>query len=732
MSFDETHVEAFSRPLHYDLVNGKQQLNSLRFIGSYWEIPSSLMDLTQLPSIVAESDLPRELLHVLAHGNSFGKHVFKTSDDGLNQLFVFEYYLNEYWSLWKPVCFALEELDCLPKLVTSDASKAVTRSSTHLSKWADLDISDLLHVWKEDRQLYIKEDSELMGDLDMKSCRKQSERSRQKKSSERDWSIVEPKIYLQKKYYETLFSLRIPLVYFVKSNLVRTKNLSQDLENTNHIAYQTHLTDLLLEVEDFDARHNSGIMEYDLNSETISGIRDNCLAKIGDLLTSGVSNTFKDISLAFKVRELKLQIVLLLELIALSCMDSQLDNFEEKYKFRMRKRAKRLASTKISSRSNSKWARKETKAQSLDYCEKLDVYLDKLCIIDTMLLIDASIQKSSPVKDDGVNSAAARVRELKKNMLNSGKETSSQGFITYVLIPHFMKKTPHAVDFISRKIKSPRFDHPIRVEKRNTSNLSAAANNHDYTNSYEPSSSPPSEVNAKESSVTSPLSPEHYQLNTHVYKRITLSQRPPTLNSRGSSHLSEALELESGSSKKYISATRGNSDLFLNKLQRRQLPATDLITDSGSTVSRSKSELVGMSEARPKQPLINRTSSTGVFQRVNKRKLDPRKTTLVSSNLNVQVQATPYGKNRSAVSLQVHNPTIIESPSINVEDYNSNIGPLASRPVSHIGTPSKFLPQDHMQVPASGAKATDNNYDVIDSSRSEKVKKVRRRLFAPE
>ncbi|SCU81276.1 LAFA_0C03774g1_1 [Lachancea sp. 'fantastica'] len=696
-------------------------LNGLTFVGSTLAIPDSLVDYSSAPQLIEESKIASELHPVLSRASRSSKHVFEMVNGCKNQCYVLENYINQHWVLWK--------LKKSPASTSGDLSGSETRdtntssSSINYANWLEYKVPDLLALWGEERCSQTRETSELMGEVRMKPSRR-GKTIKYRYQKEKNSLSVDPKNYLQRKYYEALYSLRVPLAYFVKSNLVRTSLLSRESGQKDGLSYQVHLVELALELEDFDRRQDEGLLQVDLGCEIATEIRSNNLSKLGHLIMSGIPDVISDLSMIFKVREIKLQIILLLELIFLNDLDSKLDNFEQKYERRLKKRVKKLAPSGLPSRR-----RKQNKlsvrsdVQQLDFCEKLDVYVDKLCIVEAMLLTDVSIQKNSPMKSGGA--ALSSSRELKKNMLDPEKEASAAGFITYVLIPHFMKKAPHAVAFISRKLKGSLYESLPKNDKLQVDDSGSRPESNELVRAVD---SPELQHDNEASSISSAHGNEKPNEPLRLYRRASLPRRLPFPNLRSDSQLSEILDMETGNSKKYASATRGSSDVFINKLQKRQLPASDLALERESSISRSKSDLTLLEETSK----LKSSSLTATFQRTTRRKIEPRKLVAGSSKVpSVQVEATPFGKKAVDDTARMRNLAIIESPLNSISKASLENVPVSSKTCPTV-TPSKFVKETHLQVPSTNVKLTAPGVGSNTPPQLPTKRKVRRRLFAPE
>ncbi|CUS21295.1 LAQU0S02e10462g1_1 [Lachancea quebecensis] len=706
---------------------------SIKYIGTYSAVPASWLDYSQEPTLFVETDLKKEISYFLRQSGDHEKHVFELCESGYAETFVFEKYFDKSWVRWH-----LHPIDQLSPSLQPNSRISQSRRPSSKSrivstkKWAETDLTNLLDLWKEERILIPGSDEKKTTmSLEMKPPLPHSSEGTLTGSLQQIHPTIDPGTYLRRKYYEALFTFKIPLAYFAKSNLARARNMSGNANANNNVTYQMHIADLLLEIHDFDQRHDgngSGILNHDLNPGDVSDIRDSCLGHFDDLKRRYSAQCLGDLRLLIKIREIKLQMMLLLELIAINQMDIKLKNFEEKYKAKLKKRAKRVARKNMFSRSAPKRPKIEPVYSSLDFCEKLDIYADKLCIIDTMLLSNVSPQKNPEVENASCTPSMARLSEYKKNLTNSGKESSTIGFMTYVLIPYFTRKTPHAVRFISRKFKGLRLNNSIRPDKLSTSaHLTHSVEAANERVNAEVPSSPPSEDSSKTSSVCTNITSPPMQQPPKVFKRVSFPNKLLPSNVRSKSQLSEFLELESGLSKKLTSATRANSDLLLDKLQKRQMPATEFSVQNTTSLTRESSFM-------QKQMHSTRTSSSIMFQRVGKRLKEQKRASLETANfLNVQVEATPHGKKSDSAALPGFDSTIIESP-LAATEQPSHPGGVPLKAAASIRTPSRQFgsPTGDVQVPASNAKELANTTDVIASPQIVKTRRVRRRLFAPD
>lgn len=303
MSLDGTCEELPENQVCSDGLN-KFEPEKLKYVGSSAIIPAEWVDYAQNPTIVLQDELGRGIVPVFEKGGQFEKHIFKLDSEGSRVFLAFERYVGKYWVQW---------ILLVPNVDTSLLDpNSIIRSSNPRSfgtqKWAEMRIEDLLKTWKEDRNLCVVDEHETTESMSMRPPSVAADYHTRAQSLNQQ-QPMDPKAYLQKKYYETLFSLRIPIAYFVKSSLARTKNMSKGISPNGNISYQMHLADLLLEIPTFDQRHESGpngLLNCLLSTEEMTVIRQNYLNQFHGLNTPEASDLLGDLLLILKVREIKL------------------------------------------------------------------------------------------------------------------------------------------------------------------------------------------------------------------------------------------------------------------------------------------------------------------------------------------------------------------------------------------------------------------------------------------
>ena len=562
------------------------------------------------------------------------------------------YCLEKYSSSW--LLWGIGSVDMTSLQFTED-EKAVESTNSN-EDWTQMNIQALLPQWTFQGDKTKDESCEL-------NMTPPGATNIEHKSS----SHIDPEVYLTTKYYETLFSPELPLAYFVKTTLPRFSNLCKRQDPDNNGLMSKVLQTLLLTASEFDSRHSEAQFLSTISEDsTFNKTRKHCLAKYNvhiqiDGDSSSVSDRGKDLALVLKSREIKLQMLLLLQLIEMNDLDKNFKNFQERYGKKLKKR-----SLNVTRRQRHKKVNAQTTTNTEpDYCELLDLYLDKLSILEMLLDtgLGTSTTKKAPPSDD-------KVHECKMGLLDKSKESSSTGFTRYILIPYFSKKMPKTVKFIMHKIKGPSLK-PVNLASKRTLGVTSVT----PQDSAQPTTG---------NSPTPSRSPSIRSLSANSYSRPHLSRKPSLssqttqlltpdlLESRTNSNLSEFLEADTKSSFHKIpsSLSRTTSDLVMNHLQRRQLSVTDLATTkeaavTGTTAHRSKTF------ASTQDDSINTSMSSQIsFRRVGKRKLTVAEKKVsqplpIQSPDKVQVMATPMGKRgNDRVTKQLNMDRIVESPPV--------------------------------------------------------------------
>ncbi|AET38023.1 Sld3p Ecym_2277 [Eremothecium cymbalariae DBVPG len=728
LGFIEPYSEAFLHDLRRQRIfrcskhqkEEERNLLGMNLIGSsivssFLKVPKNLIFREGDPLLLDSKDIPSCILDKIYDANVVVNHLIKLAKGHWGLL---ERYYSDQWLLWRlePPTEDLQHDQPLLDHHQNSQYKIKT-----IDEWCRIDIPDLIGFWKEDQ--YTGHDANEYVGLDFIIS------PPDKILSSRDTSTLaevsqDPIQYLNKKYYETLFQLGVPLALFVKSKLSRLKNICK---NKQANLYRDVLSIMILDLAEFGGRHDAehqGLLIYELpsyaaelrekyiiNQFHIHNLRDN----------KGQASYVKDLIMILKARELKLQIILLLEIISLEKMDACFKDFELKYRSNLDKRSLEVTKANPMFRRRRKENQhKATKKKKLDLCEQLDILLDKLTIADILLTTEPRIHIDEEKKQD--QTPQEKILELKRNMLNKGKEVSSLGFISYVLVPYWSKRTPNVVAFIIKKIKGPSLQKNLPSSTRSSS-----------LPSEEPS------IASRRSSLSSttnsscPSSPKTTQL-----KIASGSSAVNLLNSRTSSNLVEFLESDNSLGKR-PSLSRTNSDLSLNRLQKRQLPASDL---ASMNILRNQVSFDGTSSFTSVYGRYKSTARavTQSFRRVGKRKLQPmtEDKPVDETRYDIQVTATPIKEAKS--SKPVDRLQVIESPVATNTSPAKSLIEIAATPLKRrLSVKQRFQDEASNTVTSSSAphkvelaQKPELNAEIspIIAARP-KHKKVRRRLFIP-
>ncbi|CAI4061732.1 hypothetical protein SKDZ_07G1460 [Saccharomyces kudriavzevii ZP591] len=665
-----------------------------------WEVLASVKEATKgldlsldSPFIIRSEDLPIHVLRLLQQKNRRQlKHICVKSE---KDYFLLEEYGPGFWVKWPYNYF--NEYSLPEKNGEIVASLERDRAKRETSRtWNELKFKELLDFWSEESKVSHELEKDKSPKLDMKPPNMKDE-------SRINEDYSDPKEYIESKYYDALFSIRTPLAYFAKSNLVRLKNTCRTKygNDSYKIAYQAILQKFLLSIVQFNSRHDNRILLEPLSSPIADVKRKGCLTKFIIQINNKNDSTAADLCVILKSREIKLQVILLLEMIGLNNLDWNFKDFEKRYKSKLKKRSLNLTKKGLIRRRPKKIINEPDKniaqaATSLDYCEQLDLYLDRACILDILL-------SSETPNPDAINATNGTIQEHKKNILNRNKEASLVGFINYILIPYFTKKVPHAVEFIIQKLKGPSM-RPKKAPKKISNGTNETS--HSTVDVY--SKLPINQRTSRSLIIKSvPSSPALRGTDSHVFNRMSkTSPGPELLNFRTNSNLNEFLESDTRSLKRPFQLGRTKSDLAMNHLQKRQFSVSDLNT------TRVPNPSAAPLKTFSRTAVSAHTITNNSFRRVGKRK-DINETVHFSESINseenVQVQATPASKKRTATpNKRAQLQSIVESP-LNVK----------ADPPKDTGNSQKNISPI---VPVS----------INTSSEKSSKRRVRRRLFAPE
>lgn len=741
-------------------------------------LPQAILSQLETPKVVSKEEVPSNITAKILTLPFTNKYIVKDEKD--TSRFIIERYnglnflmYNLPISTWDLIHYS-EVGDITRDRVKSDA---VT--------YYDIDVKELFKYWKEDHDcsLSLHDESPLNmvpPDQPDKTLNGSSNRAEDDSQSVNE----NPKDYLERKYYESLYSFKNPLAYFVKSNLVRFKNLCRSKYKEEFMMnFQTILLDLLLMIPTFDQRYSNNVLltddtvlngKHDMHSRNKLIREYSLVPKNGNAKMKGMIN---DITMILKAREIKLQVILLLEIIHTNNLDKNFKDFEKKYKSNLKKRSVNLTKRSRIKRHNHTTKKKESKSDkplsnensplSVDFCEQVDIYLDKLSILEILL----ETHLSTVLRTDDEESNITKIYEYQKNILNKGQESSSLGFISYVLIPYFNKVIPYAIKFIIKKLKGPSLRVKRPVGKKNSPPPLGVIDQpfiHDVKSHN---------ATSRKSSVVS-LSMH----NGSTVSRPSLSRHSTTGNmllmDKTNSNLGEFLEAESNISRQASLLSRTQSDLAMNKLQKRQLPISTF-----EPSSKRKKSLTGLSrDKKGDNSLISslredyqRIQSS--FQRVGKRKdqslskfekqisfyggssqsFFEQETTERESQNTVEVMATPLKPSFLTKKPIPSMMGIIESPPVLLNGDNKNVIFSPGLPNTRIGSVKKRSTAIEVEATPRNNALTNHKKSPLDfviespaivetpapkhlqtptvkrekQDKPQNTKNVRRRLFAP-
>ncbi|KAH3672053.1 hypothetical protein WICMUC_004454 [Wickerhamomyces mucosus] len=431
--------------------------------------------------------------------------------------------------------------------------------------------------------------------------------------------------YFEEKYYENLYQLTIPLTYFTKSCFQRLFNLC----GKDEFKYESILKKFVLKINEFDQRHDlntNGLFNKDLiksNNELENQQKfiDKYLNLI-DINGSKKNDSLITIINNFKIKELHIQIIVLLELISLRKLDdSKLFISNEKSKKNSKTSASSFIRKKRSKNNSKKFQQlnlvpvinggiissttqlKDSTDLELTYNQLLDSYIGKLMIYDALL-------QSSSI---GINDLTSQDSSTQDNLLKTTK------FITNIVIPFFEKRVPHSVKHLIKKVKGSSF---------------------------------------KSQSQRKPAIKSTKDNNTNVINKHKLEVKKPAQFERTSFKLQDIEEFKSKS------LSRSNSELSR--------------TLSFSSINLSKKKQIDLSlpQIDKTKPKLIKSNSTSIFNRVGKKKNNQLPIKPIESFS--QVNETPMKKIKPINILETPLKSIDSSSPINLTKLDKNSAKLDS------------------------------------------------------
>lgn len=250
-------------------------------------------------------------------------------------------------------------------------------------------------------------------------------------------TINDPFDYFLDKYFSNLYLLTTPLTFFTKSVFARLRSLCMN----DSKFYESLLVQFTIPLEDFESRHlasNNGLLNSSMLFEKEVIYRKNFVSKSLNLVDFDIHSTnfqetnrsLKTILNTFRVKEIQIQILTLLELIHATGRDDTSLLKRVSQKKRKRRLVGRKKVTPIINGTAIQVDQDEKSFGPLTYNQLLDLYIDKLAIND---LLNGS----------------------------SSNEQYTPKFINYIVVPFFEKKCPNSVRHMIKKIKGPSFKPPV-------------------------------------------------------------------------------------------------------------------------------------------------------------------------------------------------------------------------------------------------------------------------------
>ncbi|KAH3681126.1 hypothetical protein WICPIJ_007901 [Wickerhamomyces pijperi] len=304
--------------------------------------------------------------------------------------------------------------------------------------------------------------------------------------------------YFGDKYYENLYELNIPLTYFVKSSFTRLFNMC----GKDRLKYSGVLKRFVITEEAYLQRHDlqrNGVMNQSLTKTTselkYQGKFIERHFNLLDLHEKFTNPAMIDILRFFEVKELQLQILVVMEIIFVEKLD-RLELFDERARREKQSKQKKKKSIKLGKMKNfqkvlipslatSKSNIQDSNSSSLrmssppifetiDYNLHLEELLEKSLYAGQILgrrpvgfndLTDGTASSGATASNSDDNSSSTNPIKLDK-------------FINRIAVPFFDKKCPNTLRFIISKIKgTDREASSGRVRTKSVTKLSVGGSN---------------------------------------------------------------------------------------------------------------------------------------------------------------------------------------------------------------------------------------------------------------
>ncbi|KAL6942261.1 hypothetical protein ACO0QE_003430 [Hanseniaspora vineae] len=500
---------------------------------------------------------------------------------------------------------------------------------------------------------------------------------------------VDAKQYLKDRYYTFIYSSELKMSHFVKNTLSKVKLLCKNKSSGSTeatIFYQRLLEETALSFTAFDMKYENLSTKLIKEEDNYEKLRQSLITQQWDISDHEELSQMKDalakLNCIHKLRELKLQIIICLELLTFTTLDKNFINFESRYKKKLTQKAFLYSSNLIGRKRKTKTKKpKHEKSVPVDLCDTLDIWVDKLCITETILGINSSPTHPTELKIDTY---------IKTKLLRAASESSSPGFHKQVLLPFYSRKVPNAVNFVSNKMKGTSFNKKITENNNNKKETSHSQRKNSAT------VTPSYSISVRKRRSSSKLSD------------LLQGQPVNTLLQRTKSDLNLLEKRSTPVSDTPVERT--SSSFYKAKSQMNDVENSG--NQNGATLHRKHSELYDVDDHNSvfvngkSVKLARLSSSVSSFQRVGKKQLDSSQALKAISSVRkasqVQVEETPKAKS--------NNIDVIESPQT-AQIVNSPLMQFAS---------TRTSPYDKLQT---------ETQKIVDEREKGSTAPVRRVLF---
>ncbi|UCS20253.1 uncharacterized protein HLK63_F06809 [Nakaseomyces glabratus] len=687
-------------------------------------LPPDITIATDHPRVVHANILPDDVLSEVGNTPIYCKHILTDADD---KFYVMERYGKEYWVIWivemdkHSITKLIDLIEFSDEVTTKEFGSTngyqsideINNYGTSKAEWDEIKITKIFNSFAESTK-----DRKIIGNSSELFMTLPSNNEQNKNTRTETCLVSDPKIYFNQRYYSTLFELDNAITYFVKSHLPRVRNLFKANTSTSDYLsqYIALIKSSLIPVRNFDERHTLNglttlLSTFDPNSEILE-----LLTASQNLTDDSLGNDLSEKMLmlsVLKYRELKIQVVLLLEMMHLLSLDEQFDSFEKQYKNKLEQRSRNVNRSSFMQR-RSRTRKNPSTSRELDspkgndinnnndnnsnnnvndgtfkittqtdtiqnnifdFYELLDIYLDKLLITDilmssTNLDNNNTDSESDQPEENMVETKKYNFQHYMKRILDKNDEASVVGFVNYTLIPYYNRKAPNTIKFIIQKLKGPSMrKQPLkRITTGNTVNESTPLMDNSF-NDF-------SNIN----NGTDPLRASSVQYassekNKEELRSSSPSRKSTFLSQRANSNLTDFIEKEGSVNKRLLPISRTTSDISF--LEKRQFAVDN------SRHLDSQNPQVSTTSDKNTQPKMSNSISRlkqQSFRRVGRNKSIFKKSTDATSSFafshksikevnetnTIQVLSTPMGKRQSNLKAQEQSPLIIESPDAGI------------------------------------------------------------------